>query len=147
MPSPAPSWRRTFSAFPGGRPGFGLLLLRLTVGAELGWCSYARLSPWQNAGPVIVGAAMLMLASAASLVAGYRTAFSSLVGAALSIVVLASWPTSGLSADATRVGSGFAVVIAAALALLGPGAFSLDARRYGHREIVIPRTSVPGSDD
>ncbi len=30
----------------------------------------------------------------------------------------------------------------AALALLGPGAFSVDARLFGRREIVIPRATV-----
>jgi hypothetical protein len=32
----------------------------------------------------------------------------------------------------------FAGVIAVALCLLGPGAFSLDARWFGRREVVIP---------
>jgi len=33
------------------------------------------------------------------------------------------------------------IVMAAAIALLGPGAFSLDARLFGRREIVIPAPS------
>jgi len=33
------------------------------------------------------------------------------------------------------------IVMAAAIALLGPGAFSLDARLFGRREIVIPPSS------
>jgi uncharacterized membrane protein YphA (DoxX/SURF4 family) len=32
-------------------------------------------------------------------------------------------------------------VMAIAVALLGPGAFSLDARLFGRREIIIPNTS------
>ena len=32
------------------------------------------------------------------------------------------------------------VILAAAIALLGPGAFSIDARLFGHREILIPDT-------
>lgn len=33
------------------------------------------------------------------------------------------------------------IILAAAIALLGPGAFSLDARLFGRREIVIPNIS------
>jgi uncharacterized membrane protein YphA (DoxX/SURF4 family) len=37
--------------------------------------------------------------------------------------------------------------ISAALVLLGPGAFSLDARLFGRREIIIPEGRVRLSDD
>ena len=33
------------------------------------------------------------------------------------------------------------IILAAALALLGPGAFSVDARLFGRREILIPNIS------
>ena len=39
------------------------------------------------------------------------------------------------------------VVISAALVLLGPGAFSLDARLFGRREIIIPEGRVHLADD
>jgi uncharacterized membrane protein YphA (DoxX/SURF4 family) len=35
------------------------------------------------------------------------------------------------------------IVIAVAITLLGPGAFSLDARLFGRREIIIPHASGP----
>jgi len=35
------------------------------------------------------------------------------------------------------------IVAAVALALLGPGAFSLDGRLFGRREIVIPPATRP----
>ena len=37
--------------------------------------------------------------------------------------------------------------ISAALVLLGPGAFSLDARLFGRREIIIPESRVQLVDD
>jgi len=39
----------------------------------------------------------------------------------------------------------YLVVISIAISLLGPGAFSLDARLFGRREIVIPGRSRPPS--
>jgi hypothetical protein len=35
------------------------------------------------------------------------------------------------------------VVLSAVIALLGPGAFSIDARMFGRREILIPSASRP----
>jgi hypothetical protein len=37
--------------------------------------------------------------------------------------------------------------ISAALVLLGPGAFSLDARLFGRREIIIPEGRIHPVDD
>lgn len=37
--------------------------------------------------------------------------------------------------------------VSAALVLLGPGAFSVDARMFGRREIVIPRADIRHGDD
>ncbi len=38
------------------------------------------------------------------------------------------------------------VLISAAIVLLGPGAFSLDARIFGRREIIIPQRKSPRPD-
>lgn len=38
----------------------------------------------------------------------------------------------------------YGAVLAAAIVLLGPGAFSLDARLFGRREIVFPKDIKPG---
>jgi len=146
----APSrWRRNFSAYPGGRPGLGLLLLRLAAAADLAWWGYVCLapgpSPALSPSLLLVTAAALALLCAAALAAGYQTAPAAVLAGAISVGTLLAWlPVSAAAPGAARASAGFALVIALALACLGPGALSIDARRYGHREIVIPR---PPSED
>jgi len=50
---------------------------------------------------------------------------------------------SGENADQKTVAVFYLVVISLAITLLGPGAFSLDARLFGRREIIIPEGSRP----
>jgi uncharacterized membrane protein YphA (DoxX/SURF4 family) len=40
-----------------------------------------------------------------------------------------------------KLSMGLTAIMAAAIAFLGPGAFSLDARLFGRREIIIPPRS------
>jgi uncharacterized membrane protein YphA (DoxX/SURF4 family) len=139
--------RASSSPFPGGAPGFGLLLLRITVGTELGWYGCAYFVRWQDPEPLMILAAALALACAASIVAGYRTGLASLLAAAVNIIVALSSIQPNAVTDATRISSVFGAVIAIALAGLGPGALSVDAFRYGHREIVIPRAPASRPDE
>ena len=52
----------------------------------------------------------------------------------------------GFNVLSAKVSAASTAVIAVALLCLGPGAYSLDARRHGHREIIIP-ARPPSSDD
>ena len=51
--------------------------------------------------------------------------------------VIAALLIAGLAAFASMPASLYMMAIAAAVALLGPGAFSVDSRVFGRREIVI----------
>jgi len=51
-----------------------------------------------------------------------------------------------LSASSEKVCALFTGVTAIALLCLGPGAYSLDARRHGRREIIIPARSHSPDD-
>src|SRR5262245_42218818 len=120
-------YNRGFSStFPSGAPGIGLLLLRVAVGlmAAIEGTIYAgrenaTLEAW------ILG--LLAIASGVSLLLGFLTAVSS---------VAAGLAASYLAAPNFFQANGSAVliaVIAAAIVLLGPGALSVDARRFGRR--------------
>lgn len=139
--------QRLFSSFPAGWPGLGLLVLRAAVGLSLivqgGACLTARdLRTW------IWLAGLLALAIGAALLIGLLTPVASALAALDGVGVALSWLPSPVSeglggAQATV----FLVVMAAAVALLGPGAYSLDARWFGRREIVIPRRPGEGETE
>ena len=76
---------------------------------------------------------VLLLAGAACLLLGFVTPVAAvLIG--LTSLGLAFW-TTPYSIQELEI-----VVLATVIALLGPGAFSIDARMFGRREILIPVT-------
>jgi len=83
---------------------------------------------------------LLAVLSGALLLIGLLTKFACvLVG--LSSVGLLRLPSLSLNTFDTSQYLFFVVIISAALLLLGPGAFSLDSRLFGRREIIIPRNT------
>jgi uncharacterized membrane protein YphA (DoxX/SURF4 family) len=132
-----------FSAFPGGWPGVALLLLRVVVGATALVQGAAYLTVADPTVASWVGGMLAMIGGAA-LVIGFLTPGAGIVvglGAFILTLFWSSLPPSPLLHD--RLAAIFVLTDAAAIALLGPGAFSLDARLFGRREIIIPHESHP----
>lgn len=120
--------QRLFSTFARGWPGIGLLLLRVAAGSSLIARSILVLGTTPTFG---TGFFQLFIASAGLLlIAGLWTP----VGAAL-MVLLELWRILSRHGDpATDI---LLCVLALAIALLGPGAWSVDARLFGWKRIEI----------
>jgi uncharacterized membrane protein YphA (DoxX/SURF4 family) len=131
-----------FSTFPGGKPGVGLLLLRVAVGvtAIVQGGVYLARSDHSILGMWIVE--LLAVASGALVLIGFLTKVSGVVVGLSNVGVGLSWvPAPPLNSFDTKLTIIFVIIMAAAIILIGPGAFSLDARLFGRREIIIPPSS------
>jgi uncharacterized membrane protein YphA (DoxX/SURF4 family) len=133
----------TFSAtFPGGWPGVGLLLLRAAVGVTVAIQGGIYLVEGLNLRLVAWMVGLLAIACGVSLLTGFLTPLASVLAGLSSASVALSWlpaPATNLFDD--KLASFFVVIMVSAIFLIGPGAFSLDARMFGRREIVIPPIS------
>ena len=130
--------QRYFSTFPGSWPGVGLLLLRIVVGGAATIQGAVHLTHMNEPNALMGIAGALAVVSGLALVAGFLTPVSGAV-AGLTIMCIATWTPPDTSVLIDRLAALIVVVDAAALALLGPGALSMDARLFGRREITIPR--------
>jgi len=118
--------QRLFFMFPSGAPGVGLILLRIAVSVqllEIGWFDSGRLPQWIGFLCVLFATLLFLgvLTPAVAVLAALTTGFD-LLGCSVALLVpLATIICSTL-----------------ALALLGPGAYSLDAKLFGRRLVEFP---------
>jgi hypothetical protein len=118
--------QRLYSMFPSGAPGFGLLILRLTVGLSLHLDASGNLARNPN-GWVFAGLLTLSILLAAGLVTPLVAALCGVTE-----IVLLLMSGTGLSLAAVMV-----PVYSLPLLLLGPGAYSLDSRLFGRRVLIL----------
>ena len=122
--------RRLFSSFARGWPGIGLLLLRIVSSGFLIADGVERCRAGRPIGSVIVG--VLAILDGALLATGLWTPIAGPLVIALStwgILVQQADPHPGILLAAIGV----------ALALVGPGALSLDARLFGWKRIDLEK--------
>ena len=121
--------QRLFSTFPDGWPGFGLLLLRFGAGIALLSFGIVDFSGPLGQG-VAFGRDLFATLGGVFLLAGLWTP---VVGALVAIDQL--WI--GISVYASQPDGQWIhillAVLTAAVAMLGPGAWSIDARRFGRK--------------
>jgi uncharacterized membrane protein YphA (DoxX/SURF4 family) len=127
--------RRTFSRFPSGWIGAALLLLRLAVGATT--IAEAALFLAVSHSPLVLLAAACAAAGGLALLFGFLTPIVSAFLAAEGVAILYTFPVPGLQLLDSRMALAQFVVMTAVLAIVGPGAFSVDARLFGLREVAI----------
>jgi len=105
--------QRLFSMFPRGAPGIALVVLRIGVAATL----------WTVGGPAILLALPLCL--------GVLTPAAAALCTLVHVVRLICGGTADALSGIVAAGH------ASALALLGPGVYSIDSRLFGRRVFVV----------
>ena len=122
--------QRLFSTFPDGWPGTGLAFLRAV--AAISVIQHGLAGLWTATVPLVT---MLQLAAAASaglLLIGLWTPVAGVLMAVAELCLLFSHPADPWMH--IRLGT-----LGVALAMLGPGAWSVDARLFGRKRIQIPQ--------
>ena len=121
--------RRLFSTFAQGWPGIGLLLMRLVLGIALTWRAVGRLSNDPSTNVTVLS--VLGIGAGLLLLMGLWTPVAATLVAAIELWKI-YW----------KLGDPWIYLllatIAAAIAMLGPGFWSVDARLYGWKRIDLP---------
>ena len=119
-----PSLQRLFSTFPSGWPGAGLLLFRLCLGIPLILFGVADFSTWH----VFAGIGGIFL------IAGMWTPPTGIL-----IAIVESWTAWSLYRSRLPAAEMHVLLagLSVSVAMLGPGAWSVDARLFGRKRFDV----------
>ena len=132
--------QRLFTSFPDGWPGIGLLLLRFSLVFELAAQMLQRFSAPGRELFVFHMAEVFYVLVAASLLLGFLTPLAAIAGGIFSLSSLsmpANTITSGRTCEWVHL-----LAFVLSIVLVGPGAYSLDGRLFGQREIIVQRIAA-----
>ncbi len=113
--------------FPAGLAGAALLILRMCTAGSIGTCAYAHgrfASGW-------IAVAII------SLIVLIGVGFLTPIACGLAVLLELYCLIYSQGTDAWHVVNTLLVTLS--LGLLGPGAFSLDARLFGRRRLIVPK--------
>jgi uncharacterized membrane protein YphA (DoxX/SURF4 family) len=133
--------------FPGGRFAVGLLILRLAATIGMCFCGGILLTSIDtftknqisNVTHMILG--LVLISGSIFVMLGFMMRFVSITAAVCELMTsFMLMPTADMVEQADFCRPAFLLLagIAIALTLLGPGALSIDSRRYGYQRIFIP---------
>jgi putative oxidoreductase len=123
--------QRLFSTFPGALPGFGLLLLRCVAAAAL--IAYAKVGACLAPEPALLFLHGLTIITAVLLISGLWTPAA---GAAQALLLIyCNFPDAAAADPSPMLWAAVGVCVA----LLGPGACSVDSRLFGRKRIDVRR--------
>jgi hypothetical protein len=117
-----------FTMFPAGSPGFGVAILRFSA-AGAGIASV--MSGGENCSNWIC---IAFLPFGLALLLGVLTPVSCIGSLALQGVIIYQLGQTGIAHCA------LSILLATAVLMLGPGAYSIDARLFGRRRVVVRKT-------
>jgi putative oxidoreductase len=120
--------QRLFSTFADGSPGVGLLLLRLLTAGGLVYFGIEGIR--ESPVPLMIGLQGAGIAAGILLAAGLFTPLAGTVAAIAKIGI-------AIARFSSETGNAWIaltqVILAVALVMIGPGAYSIDARRFGRK--------------
>jgi putative oxidoreductase len=121
--------QRLFSTFPSHLPGVGLLLMRLSLGITLIYFGAAILL---GEPPAAISVTQQIIEAAAGVfvLAGLWTPVTATLAALDQLWIALSFPPSQIGGEWIHILLG---VLCASQSMLGPGAWSVDARLFGRR--------------
>lgn len=124
-------------SYPDGVAGAALLMMRLSSGFAA-WAAFTQISQRSDHWLTVIAYALVAVA----LIAGIFTRLVAVLLVTAIVACIVSDARGMLSIWLSSAGG------TAALALMGPGAFSIDAHRYGRRVISLtPRSPDRGGKD
>ena len=129
--------QRLFSTFPNSWPGLGLLLLRISLGIALISFVTAGISAGTPSESIPFARDLIAALAGFFLIAGLWTPVMGILVAIGEIWIALSPYSSGREEVWVHI---LLAILSVSVAMLGPGAWSIDARLFGRKRFDIDRT-------